>query len=373
METVAPGYSRPRQYAPVSATQEQVIATACPGAQVAAWGDAPDVHRYWGPYHQVLTGNAVDARVRFEGSSGGVLSALAIHALQSGLVERVLHISADPDQPTRNILQWSSNAEDVLAGAGSRYAASSPLAEIDHILGQGVPFAFIGKPCDVSALRQFALMDPRVDQLIPIKLSFFCGGLPSHTGADQVIRAMGLDPAEVRSFRYRGDGWPGLTRAESANGSTGEMRYEDSWGGHLSKEVQFRCKICPDAVGGVADIACADAWYGGESGYPQFEEQDGRSLVITRTSSGEKLLQSAIGAHAITVETLPVEEVRLMQPSQARRKRLVSSRLAACSVTGQPRPKTGGLAVSIAARDASLRDRLRDFIGTIRRILLNRR
>ncbi|MEO8723314.1 MAG: Coenzyme F420 hydrogenase/dehydrogenase, beta subunit C-terminal domain [Sphingobium sp.] len=359
--------------AALSAEQEQLIAGSCSGAIVAPWAQAPGMNPYWGPYDSVQTGHATDPHVRHHGSSGGVLSALAIHALETGLVERVLHIVADPDHPTRNIIQLSSNPQEVLAGAGSRYASSSPLADIDRLLGEGVRFAFIGKPCDVSALRQLARMDRRVDLLVPIKLSFFCGGMPSHAGAERIIQAMGLVPSDVTRFRYRGEGWPGLTRAETNDGRAGEMRYEDSWGGHLSKEVQFRCKICPDAVGGVADIACADAWYGGESGYPQFEEQDGRSLIMSRSPEGERLLRSAVGSGNIVVESLAVEDIGLMQPSQARRKRLVSARMAACSATLQPRPKTGGLMVRIASADASIRDRLRDFIGTIRRIVLNRR
>jgi coenzyme F420 hydrogenase subunit beta len=37
------------------------------------------------------------------------------------------------------------------------------------------------------------------------------------------------------------------------------MSYADSWGGILSRHVQFRCKICPDGTGGFADVVCADA------------------------------------------------------------------------------------------------------------------
>src|SRR3546814_12796145 len=95
---------------------------------------------------------------------------------------------------------------------------------------------------------------------------------------------MGLAGAPLSEFRYRGNGWPGQAVARTTDGRAGEMSYERSWGDHLSREVQFRCKICPDAVGGTADIACADAWYGGEGGYPQFEEQDGRSLIMVRST-----------------------------------------------------------------------------------------
>ena len=372
LETVPPGFTRPRQRAPISDKAEATIAAACPGAKVAPWV-GEQVHDYWGPWREVGTGYATDPEVRFVGSSGGVASALLIAALDSGQVDAALHIAADPDQPTRNILHWSHSRADVLAGAGSRYAASSPLAEIDAALASGRRFAFVGKPCDVSALRQLATRDARVAKQVPIAIAFFCGGIPSHAGSDRIIRAMDLDPAEVVRFRYRGQGWPGTARADTRDGRFGEMSYADSWGGHLAKEVQFRCKICPDAIGGVADVAVADAWYGGESGYPTFEEQDGRSLVIARTAAGSALVAAAQASGAIAVEPLPIEEIGLMQPAQARRKRLVLARLAACAATLQPRPDMRGLRVAAAARRASLIEQARNLTGTVRRIIAGRR
>jgi coenzyme F420 hydrogenase subunit beta len=373
MGTVPPGYSRPMAAAPVDVDAERKIAAACPGNVVAAWPAAPQRHAAWGPWYQTLSGYAADADVRFRASSGGALSALLIHALDTGLVDAVLHNTADPASPSRNLVTWSDTRDGVLEGAGSRYAASSPLAGIDAALAQPRRFAFVGKPCDVAALRQLATVDPRVNERVPLMLSFFCAGVPSHDGADRITRALGFEPEDVRSFRYRGNGWPGLTRVETHDGRVGEMRYADSWGGQLSKEVQFRCKICPDAVGGVADIACADAWYGGESGYPQFEEQDGRSLIMSRTAIGDRLLRDAMAAGTIAADPLAIEEIILMQPGQARRKQLVVARLAACAAMLQPRPKMAGLDVGRAALQAGAVDSIKNFLGTIRRIVQGRR
>ncbi|RXR30437.1 Coenzyme F420 hydrogenase/dehydrogenase, beta subunit C-terminal domain [Sphingobium fluviale] len=374
METVAPGYSRPLQTAPVSADAERAIATACPGAKVAPWtGIAPDSHEYWGPWRGIHTGYARDADVRFAGSSGGAISALLIHALGTGQVEQVLHVTADPDKPTRNIITLSTSAQQVVRNAGSRYAASSPLQDIGRLLDEGKRTAFVGKPCDVSALRQLGTVDARVNATFPLMLSFFCGGLPSHAGADRIVRAMGLEPENLTSFRYRGNGWPGMARAETTDGRSAEMSYAASWGGHLSKEVQFRCKICPDAIGGVADIACADAWYGDDDGYPSFEEQEGRSLIVSRTAAGEQLLGEAVAAGSLDIEPLEADQIDRMQPAQARRKRLVLARTASCHALLQPVPKMDGLDVGKAARRARPKELLHNFLGTIRRILIKRR
>jgi coenzyme F420 hydrogenase subunit beta len=378
MRMVAPGYARPHQSAGVTAEAERAIAAACPGAKVAPWdgapwNDAPNTHESWGPYRQIATGHALDPDVRFQGSSGGAISALLIHALRTGLVDRVLHVAADPERPTRNVNVWSRTPEEVLTGAGSRYTASSPLASINQALSEGGRFAFVGKPCDVSALRQLGRVDPRVQEHVPLALSFFCGGVPAHDGVERILQALGTTLDDVKTFRFRGEGWPGTCKAVTHDGRERTMSYNDSWGGHLSKQVQFRCKICPDAVGGAADVACADAWYGDERGYPSFEEQEGRSLIVARTGVGERFLADAVAAGAVATEPLSVDQIDLMQPYQARRKHVVRSRTAALELSLQPKPDMRGLRVGEASRQATIKEHARNMLGTLRRIVLDRR
>lgn len=373
MECAPPGYARPRLTGPLSPEAGRRVAAACPGVVVEGWGGRGRgrAHPYWGPYLSVRTGHAGDPELRFRASSGGAVSALLSHALRTGLVDRVVQIAADPERPTCNRLAVSTSHEQVLANAGSRYGASSPLSEIDRQLAQGGRFAFVGKPCDVSALRRLGSLDPRVERHVALAVSFFCAGIPSHSATQRILDALGVAEADLAAFRYRGYGWPGNATATLRDGSERQMSYSESWGDILSKEVQFRCKICPDAVGGAADIACADAWYG-DDGYPNFDEAEGRSVIIGRTETGERLLHSAVSAGELVTEALDVEELELMQPSQARRKRLVMSRTAALAATLQPVPKMNGTQVAEAAAYAGITEKLRSFLGTLRRILVGR-
>ena len=375
MELAPPGFLRPRQTAPLDPRQEQLFAGACPGLTVEPWDREPTVATdpAWGPYRRISPGHATDEAVRFVGSSGGMLTALSQFALREGLVDAVVTVKAGgSDAPLANPIQIIENPIDLLPAAGSRYGPSSPLATVAELLDDGRKFLFIGKPCDVSALRRVGHFEPRVAERFPLVLSFFCGGVPSLAGSDRVIEAMGLEPADVGTFRYRGNGWPGRARAETRDGRSAEMDYAACWGDYLSKHVQFRCKICPDAVGGAADIACADAWFGGESGYPQFDDRPGRSLVMARSEAGERLLDAALAARVVACEPSSVAEINLMQPSQRQRKTLVAARTAALTATFQPRPRFRGVAVGKAARDAPLRDQIRNFLGTTWRIVKGR-
>jgi coenzyme F420 hydrogenase subunit beta len=373
IEQSSTGYNRPTQSAPVSAEIEERIADACPGSRVAKWRDAPMVDPYWGPIEALHTGHSTDGELRFAASSGGMISGLLIHALESGLVDEVIQIAVDSRDPTRNAIRRTRTREEVMAGAGSRYAPSSPLATIDDILAEERRFAFVGKPCDVSALRQLGRHDERVGKRFPIMLSFFCGGIPSQTGTDLILGDLGVRKEELAAFKYRGDGWPGYATATRHDGTRERMSYAETWGRRLSPRLQFRCKICPDAVGGAADIACADAWFGDERGYPLFDEAEGRSLLIARTQAGRQLIDQAAGERRIELQPCSLDDVGLMQPYQAQRKRLIVSRLAALVATLQPRPDYSGVAVLRAARRARPGESLRNFLGTFRRVITNRR
>lgn len=368
MRGVPDGFNRPEQLAPITAEQEERIAIGCPGSVVAPWLETTRQHPFWGPYRSVGTGHATDEEVRFQGSSGGGITALALHALRTGMVDAVVQATPHADDPMQNSVVVSETESDVIARAGSRYAPSSPLETVAELLGSGRRYCFIGKPCDVGALRQLGRKDARVATVFPLILSFFCGGIPSRRAASSLLKGMEVPRDEMTGFRYRGEGWPGMATADLRDGTRRQLSYHASWGGYLSKDVQFRCKICPDAVGGTADLACADAWYG-KGGYPDFDERPGRSLVVARTETGQRLLDGIVAAGELAVEPLPVEEIDRMQPSQARRKRELLSRVAALRMIGRKVPVMRKLEVGRAARKAGPKAHARSFTGLLYRVL----
>ena len=370
------GWWRPVPRGAARQETDALLAKTCPGARLSPWeGGDPDraIDTLWGPWKRVMTANAADPEVRHLASSGGALSALAIHLLQTRRVDRVLHVSMEPGSPLLTAIHRSFDRADVLVGAGSRYAPAAPLAEIGAELERGGRILFIGKPCDAGAVRELTRADPVAAERIPYILSFFCAGTPSQRGTDRILDRLGVAKDEVEHFRYRGDGWPGYATATRRDGSTERISYEKSWGGILSKEVQFRCKICADGIGGAADVAAADAWYGGETGYPSFDEADGRSLMISRTTRGEELVREAEAAGVIRTEPLALGEIPKMQPSQARRRELVASRMMAMRLALRTPPETDGLLVAEASRRAGLFDNLKSLAGTFRRIIQPRK
>jgi coenzyme F420 hydrogenase subunit beta len=367
--TAESGYLRPVQVAPLTPAEDSLVARVCPGlGQQVTPGTRTD-SALWGPYERMWTGWATDPRVRFAASSGGVLSMMLIHLLETGRVDAVVQTEASPELPIANVTVVSRSEAAVVAAAGSRYAPSAPLADLASHLATGLRYAFVGKPCDVAALRALAQQDPKVAAAFPVMLSFFCAGVPSLAGGRAVLQALGAPLEQTRAFRFRGNGWPGQATAVLEDGSERSMSYHDSWGKILSKHVQHRCKICADGTGTAADIVCGDAWESDEAGYPVFEEADGVSLIVARTALGQELLSAAANSGRIVMDSFDVAGLAAIQPGQRERRRALFARLAALRLVGRPVPRYVGLKLRAAARQNSVSKNARNFLGMLRRAL----
>ena len=367
MQATPPGFLRPVQSASLTASEDAAIARTCPGLGQQVVADGRHDHPLWGPYVAMQTGWASDPAIRFAGSSGGALSMMLVHLLATGTVDAVVQTAAAPDLAIGNATVITQDVAGIMAAAGSRYAPSAPLADLRAQIATGRRFAFVGKPCDVAALRAMCRDDAAAAAAFPVILSFFCAGVPSHAGGRAVLAALETDLAKTETFRFRGNGWPGLATAFLKDGTERSMSYHDSWGKILSKHVQHRCKICADGTGVAADIVCADAWEADADGYPVFAEADGISLIVARTPLGAQLIDAARAADRIVTAPFDVADLAAIQPGQRERRRALGARLAALRLAAKPVPRYEGLQIGAAARQNPFRRNLKNFLGMLRR------
>ncbi len=369
MQMTREGYERPRVEAPLDAATTRLVNSVCPGVRVNGPGDsapAGDVqdNPLWGRAHTLLQAHASDPQLRFIGSSGGVLAALALYLLEKGEVDYVLHVAASDRQPLRNCMHLSRTREDVLRAAGSRYGPAAPLVELDSLLQRNRPFAFIGKPCDVTALANLARHDDRVERYVRFCFAMFCGGVSALGKSLEPLEPHGVNEKKISLYRYRGHGNPGLTHVETVDGRHFDFRYVDLWE-QGAQRLQFRCKICPDAIGLHADIVVHDVWPDGPP------EDDVASLngVIARTSRGMALLDAAIAADAIKVTgSYDFAALAQYQPHQAERRRAIAPRLAAMRDAHALCPRFEGLHLDEVADELSESERSAEYRGTLKRL-----
>lgn len=374
MQVSADGYSRPfldpayTDRPVANDTDCRVFALACPALNldIRPYKSAR-YHPIWGELRQTLRGHASDPEIRQAGSSGGVISALAQYCLTQRLVDGVIQIRACTSDPLLNVTVISRSRENIIASSGSRYAPASPVEALKWVAMSTEKYLFIGKPCDVAAVRQLQAHDPRLRSNIPYLISFMCAGTPSIAGTHQLLKQLEAPRESVVAFRYRGDGWPGLARATLRNGESRTMTYHDSWGKVLNRHLQTRCKICPDGIGEFADIVCADGWEADAEGYPSFTEGDGQSLILLRTDKGQALFRNALGDGAVQAEAFDPEAIGAIQPFQYYRRATLLPRLLAMRLLLLKTPTYRGFELFEGVRRIGLVRSIKAFMGLLAR------
>lgn len=311
------------------------LAEVCPGArQRPPRGESKRQHEIFGPYIEAWSAHAVDPAARTSGSSGGVLTALSTWLVESGRVPSVIGAAMDDASPARTRSVEIVTKDEALRAAGSRYAPVENVSRWGGDLHRGL----IAKPCEVTAARSFlnAASDSDVSQ--PPLLSFFCAGTPSQLATDRLISRLGFESPEVTNLRYRGNGWPGDFSVTGRNAAVGTMSYRESWGQHLGRDVQWRCKLCVDGTGGDADLAVGDFWETDSAGFPDFTDRDGSSVLIARTELGLELALAAEAAGVVSLSRLNLGDVAGVQPLQVERRRTLAGRLLGRLLAGTPGP-----------------------------------
>jgi len=372
MQLTSAGRLRPVVKKSLSQSSMDQVRAICPGIGVTA--PMPDasgpMHPLWGPIRTTHRGWASDPHVRFTAAAGGALTALGAFLLDTGKVDTVLHVRASTSNPMLTDAQVSTSAEEVLSGAQSRYGPSAPLVHVNRLLDEGRTFAVLGKPCDVAAIRNLARIDTRVVKQIPYCLTIFCGGLPTTHTAERISRFHGVEPEQVSVFRFRGNGWPGPTRVESKTGGAYDITYKQAWFDDSvpwSYDIQFRCKICPDAIGELGDVACPDGWIM-KDGKTTHEEAPGVNVLVARTPNGERLVAEAAAAGAIELAPFEPAELDVMHADHFPRKLENLARIAAMRLAGEPAPEFRNFRFWWTLFHAGMLRQLRAFAGTWRRV-----
>jgi coenzyme F420 hydrogenase subunit beta len=334
----------------------------CPGVRLRSpkTADRPLHHPSFGSYVSSWEAWASDEEIRFAGSSGGVLTALGEWLVRSGRIKAAITSAGSASAPTRTVPVRIISKEEFIASAGSRYA---PVSNIQSVDDGGADLAVVGKPCEISALKSLQQATGVAADEAPVMLSFFCAGTPSQHATDRLAQTLGTEVDEVAELRYRGNGWPGNFAVTDRAGNTASLSYDESWGRHLGRALQWRCKLCPDGVGEDADIAVGDYWDADENGYPLFENQQGRSVAIARTRRGHQLLMDAAAAGAINLRAAKLRTVAGIQPLQVQRRSTLLGRLAGRLLAGKRIPYYSGYGLSrLASRN--LKDNVAALRGT---------
>lgn len=332
------------------------------------------IDQAWGPVRAIWQGHARDPKVRYRGSSGGAVTALALHALTTRIASGVAHIAASKQDPRLNETMISRDRAGLLRGAGSRYAQASPAEVLNQISESGEAVVFVGKPCDVASVHKAVEQDPELADCIPLTIAIFCAGAPNLAATDSLLQRLSVPKeGKLTDLRYRGNGWPGFMQArwETPSGdkqTSKGISYAEGWGTILQASRRWRCRICADHTGAFADISVGDPWHTPPNG----NTDAGQSLIVARTARGQRFIEEAIQQGCLVAQPTDRNVIARAQPNLLTTNSAVWGRRLAMQMMGFQTPKNKSQKLFSFWLNLPAKQKVQSVLGTWKRVIRER-
>jgi coenzyme F420 hydrogenase subunit beta len=197
--------------------------------------------------------------------------------------------------------------EEILLAAQSKYCPVPVNIGLNEISKTPGRYAIVGLPCHIQGARKAAWNNATLRDRLVLYLGLACNHQPTFRATEYLLKRIGVPENQVDKIEYRSKGWPGKMTITLKDGRKKLVDHFSLpyWGGAFSDFFYLaRCIICEDKLSEYADLSFMDAWL------PEFSEKRMcESISVSRTQTGEKLLQSAISENVISVFEIPVEKV----------------------------------------------------------------
>ncbi|MCK9216458.1 MAG: Coenzyme F420 hydrogenase/dehydrogenase, beta subunit C-terminal domain [Firmicutes bacterium] len=251
-----------------------------------------------GIYKGCYKGWAKDKHIQNVSSSGGMVSALLIYAMENDIIDGALLVGWDKEKPYRAKPIIAKTPEDVLNAC--RWTAEAiPVNELLHdaVMKEKLQrIAVVGMPCHIHGIRklQASGVPSKIAKSIKFTIGLFCAATYYFEGIKHLIGEFSdvrsLD--DIETLDYRGGSAPGALMVTTKDKRIHSVASKHDYTWHFLGPATYkrdRCLMCVDFSAELADISCGDIFQ------PVIPGRKHVVATITRTEIGEELVKGAAG------------------------------------------------------------------------------
>lgn len=250
-------------------------------------------------------GYSTDNEIRWNASSGGLVTAFLIFLLEEGIINGALVTRMGLRNPLEPEVILATTKEEIKSASQSKYCPVAVNVGIRKILNKDGKFAVVGLPCHIHGIRMAEMINRELKEKVILHLGLFCGHGVNFLGTEFVLKKMSIDKSDVKKLDYRRRESPGIMSIGLKDNNVKIISHSKFWYWLFSNFSFFspiRCTLCADATSEFADISFGSAWL------PEFENCK-YSLCISRTELGEELLQDAGEKNRICIKKIDSKEI----------------------------------------------------------------
>lgn len=247
----------------------------------------------FGVYRRLTVAQARDSGILSVSQDGGVVTALLLFALETGVIDSAIVSGVDEKKPLMPVPKLAATSKEILECSGTRYFNSpNILALCDVVKQKKENAAFVGTPCQIQAVRKMQVGGlKKYTASLKFLIGLMCSESFSYEGLMEkhVRETLGLSLSGIRKMNIKGKM---LVTTES--GVTTIPLAE------VKQYARDSCKFCDDFSSELADISVGGLGL------------DGWTFTVIRTQKGDELFSAAEKAGIIKTRN-PSEEQKALQ------------------------------------------------------------
>lgn len=264
-----------------------------------------------GNYLNCYVGYSENEEIRFNSSSGGLVTELLIFALENDIIDGALVTKMNEKNPLEPETFIARTRKEIIQSSKSKYCPVPANLTLKDILTSEPTdrFAVVGLPCHIHGIRKAEKLNKDLERKIVLHVGLWCSGTCSFHGTSFLLRKLGIQNSDIIEIQYRGNGWPGSLKISTKDKNDIKIPLDNYYDSNFMSFISSRCKLCTDCNAELADISMGD--YRGNKAY--LKEKYGKSAIISRTRFAETILEQMKNSNRIHLKKTTFGDIATLQ------------------------------------------------------------